>query len=289
MSFTIKTTFSFAGLEQGWSETFYWLADTDNLDLAETLVTPLYQARAALLARDYYLTIGRNSVVLDNAGAKVKRVTDLFEPRIVGNQTWASADPNIALMLVWQTADNKYSKKQYLRGIPAGVASNGKIPALGYSTFNTPFQSWRAKMAAFKAGWLRGVTSTVSPITSFTVDALTARVSFTLNPGFTPWPVAFNKPTLVHVQVPGKSPLDGPLIVVPTDATHCYTPQSHPTPIPGAGQFGDMSIRTPVLSTLAPLNGQGLPGIIHPQRIVTHKTGRPSYASRGRVAPKVRW
>jgi hypothetical protein len=289
MSFLIKTTFSYAGLEQGWSETFYWLSDTDDLDTAETLVTPLAQKRARLLANGYVLTIVRNAVVLDAANAKVTRVTDLAELRIPGVAAWAPAQPNVALMCVWQTGDNKQSKKLYLRGVPAGIGDTGKLPDFNFASFGSNFNQWRSAMIAFKVGWLRGVTTQTTAITSFTVDAVTARVSFVLGTGFNPWPVPFWTQTRVEVSVPGKSPLDGPLIVVPIDQLHCYTPQGHPTPIPSAGQFGKMTLKAPLFTSLAPVGAQGKAGAIHPQRMVTHKTGRPSYASRGRRAGKTVW
>lgn len=289
MPFLIKTTFAFEGLAQGWSETFYWNALTDNLDTAETLVTPLAQKRAKLLANGYTLGVCRNALIKDDVGAVVKRVTDLFEPRLPGVAAWAPAQPNVALMCVWQTGNNRQSKKQYMRGVPAGIGDTGKAPDFTFGQFSANFNAWRQAMITFQAGWLKGIVSASCPITSFTCDPVTARVSFVLNGGFTPWPVPFNNRTRVYIQVPGKSPLDGPLIVVPIDATHCFTPEAHPTSIPAAGQFGSMSIRTPNLITLAPVGAQGAPGVIHPQRMVTHKTGRPIYASRGRSPGKVLW
>lgn len=289
MPFVIKTTFAFAGFEQGWTESFYWQAATDNLDLAETAVTPIAQKRAAILAEGYTLTVIRNTVVTGLLGVTVKRISDIAEPRIKGVVGWKPAQPNEALMCVWQTADNRYSKKQYLRGVPAGITDDGKRANFGFAGYTSAFNAWREALALFSAGWLRSEVTALCPITSFALDPVTARVSFVLNGGFTPWPVPFNTRTRVYVAVPGKSPLDGPLIVVPTDATHCFTPAPHPTSIPAMGQFGTMQLRGPVLVTLAPVVGQGPRGVIHPQRMVTHKTGRPSYASRGRRAAPTLW
>lgn len=289
MPFVIRTTLCFAGLEQGWTESFYWTAPTDDLDAAETLVTPVVQKRAALLAKDYTLTIFRNTIVVGLLGVTQKRLSDIAEPRTRGVQTWSSAQPNEALMCVWQTANNKYQKKQYLRGVPAGITDNGKVANFGLTGWSSAFNAWREGMALFGAGWLRQEVTALAPITSFTCDPVTARVAFILNGGFNPWPLGLNTRQRVYVAVPGRSPLDGPLIVYPTDATHCFTPNPHPTSIPTTGQFGTMSVKGPVLTTLAALTSGGPRGIIHPQRMVTHKTGRPSYASRGRVAGKVVW
>ena len=289
MPYLMKTTFSFAGLEQGWSETFYWNAVSDDLAVAETLVDPLAKKRAKLLASGYTLTVVRNANIANTVGTKLKRVTDLAEPRYAGISTWKPSQPNVALMCVWQTGNNRASKKQYMRGVPAGIGDAGKMPDLAYSTFLSNFNSWREAMIQFGAGWLVGEVARVATILSYTVNPTTAQVTFALSPGLAPWPVAYGVKTRVYVQIPGKSPLDGPLIVVPTSDTSAYTPAAHPAaPLP-TGQIGTMLIREPRLVTLSPSGIQSPPGSIHPQRMVTHKTGRPSYASRGRVAAPVKW
>lgn len=290
MPFTIETLFAFEGQGQGWSEAFYWSSATDDLSQAETLVTPLATARAQLLANTYVLTVGRNAVVRNNAGQPVLRQTDLFEPRLPGVASWAPNAPGVALMALWQTFNNLQSKKQYMRGIPAGIGDSGKAPDFTFGTFRTKWNSWVQAMQNFQAGWQATAVTSSATIIGYTVDDVTAQVTFTLSaPGFATWPVAFGLPTRVYCKLPGKSPLDGPLVVIPVSATACFTPGSHPVaPLP-TGQIGVMQLRTPSLVTLAPGVPQGPPGIIHPQRIVTHKTGRPIYASRGRARTKVKW
>lgn len=291
MPFTIKTTFAFAGIEQGWSEDFYWSAATSNLNAAEALVTPLAQKRAKLLSKDYMLTVVRNAIVTNDTAQRVKRVTDLFEPRLPGVQAWASGPPNLALQVLWQSADNTKSKKQYHRGIPAGLGDVGKQPNVGFGAWLSNFNSWRAAMIAFQAGWLyTGVAvGDQQVINSYAYDEATGIVTFTLAaPGLT-WPLGVGFRQRVYVQLPGRTPLDGPLVVVPANATTAATAEPigvHPFI---AGQLGIMQIRTPNLVTLAPIGGQGDPGQIHPQRIGTHKTGRPSYASRGRAVVRPKW
>lgn len=291
MPFTIKTTFSFAGLEQGWSEDFYWSQATSDLVVAELNVTPLAQKRAKLLSKDYMLTVVRNAIVINDLGVKVKRVTDLFEPRLPGIQTWASSSPNLTLMCVWQNANNNDSKKQYMRGIPAQIGDVGKTPDLSFSGWLTNFDSWRSAMITFASGWLKTVVSpgNTAVVNSYVYDPATGLTTFTLSaPGLT-WPNGFGFKQRVHISLPGKTPLDGNIVVVPSAAVTCVTAEPigvHPF-LPG--QLGFMQIRTPQLVTLAPIGGSGPTGSIHPQRIVTHKTGRPSYASRGRAPERAKW
>jgi hypothetical protein len=291
MPFTIKTTFNFAGYEQGWSEDFYWSQPTTNLDAAESIIRPIAAKRAKLLAIGYILTVVRNAVVVSDTNAKVKRRTDLFEPRLDGSSTWKAAPPNLALLLRWQSADSTMSKLSYLRGVPAGLGDIGKRPNFGFSNYLTFFDSWRAAMTALPAGWL--FTTATGPNTavveSYVLSATTGIVTFTLKaPGLTfPNGVGFKQ--RVYVSLPGKSPLDGPIVVIPASATTCTSADPigvHPFE---AGQLGIMQIRTQALVTLGPVSAQGPSGRIDADRMVTHKTGRPSYASRGRAPARPKW
>lgn len=295
MPFIIKTTFNFAGVEQGWSETFYWSAPDDNLSTAEDLTTPLAQKRAKLLANGYVLTVVRNAVVQNESGAKLKRVTDLYEPRLAGVAAWSPSTPNLAMMCVWQTADNKFSKKLYMRGIPAGIGDLGKTPDFSFGVFGSNFNSWRSAMITFRAGWIATSPTQTAVINSYTVDADTGTVTFALNapgltfvtpPGF-PTPIGVAQP--VYIKLPGKSPLDGKVSVVPASNVTCFTAKAYGVAPFIVGQIGTMQIYSPTLKTLAPLTSQGPQGVIHPQRIITHKTGRPTYASRGKRSGLVRF
>ena len=294
MPVTITTTVAFSGQEQGWSETFSWSAATNNLNTAETLVTPLIQKRAALLASGYTLTVVKNAVVLDNAGQPVTRVTDIFEPRIAGNAGWPPSTPNLCLMCLWQTADNTQSKKQYMRGCPASIGDAGKPPNLATHAFGSFFNAWREAMVQFGAGWIVTSPAQTATIDTYTSVAQTGMVNFVFGAnavggaGFS-WPVAFGRRTRIYVSLPGKNPLDGPLVVVPSDATHAMTAEPIGVAPQVPGQIGVAEIRTGSLVTLQRISPQGPDGIIHPQRVVTHKTGRPTYASVGRRSGRPRW
>lgn len=290
MATIIETLIAFEGQGQGWSESFAWSSVDGNLFNAQAIVTPILQARALLLADGYTLTVARNSQVQAAGGAKILRVTDIMEPRLPGVGTWPPATPNEALMVYWQNPTNTVVKKQYMRGIPAGLGGNGKQPLISYKNWTTNWNSWVGKMLALPAGWFTTAVTQSLVITTYTVDPDTAQVTFTLSvPGGFTWPVPNGVPIAVYVKLPGKNPLDGRLTVIPTSATSCFTPQSHPAaPLP-MGQIGTMQLRAP---TFVPVSGsgQGAPqGQIDPQRIVTHKTGRPLFASRGRAPKKVLW
>lgn len=289
----IKTTFNFNGQAQGWSESFYWTSTDGNLQTAETLVTPLAQKRAACLASGYTLQVFRNEVIQQPVGTKVLRVSDLAEPGFTSPVAYAPATPNMALLLVWQNATNTKSKKQYMRGIPAGLGDLGKVADFGNTLiagFYTAFQAWTSAMQNFQAGWLSSSTSGTAIINSYTVDPVTASVTFTLNAGGSlSFPAQMGTPFRVIVSIPNKSPLDGPLTVIQNGALTVFTPAGHPAPPLPTGQLGIMRQQTSALVTLSPVQTGVQNGGIFPQRIISHKTGRPSYASRGRRAATVRW
>lgn len=290
MPYVIETVFSFAGIEQGWSENFYWQQDTDDLQAAENTMLPIALARSKLLSKDYTLTIVRNGIVRNNAGEKVLRQTDLLEPRFRGVQSWESATPNLALMVSWQNANNTLAKRAYMRGIPAGLGDDGKHPNMSYGNFLSNFNAWRTKIIGLKAGWYATQQSAIAIINTYVLNADTGIVTFTLQaPGLT-FPVANGFQTRVYVKWPGRTPIDGPLLVIPTAATSCFTAKPIGVGPASPGIIGTMTLRTPTLVTVAASGGTGSPtGNIHPLRIITHKTGRPSYASRGRQLATPKW
>ena len=229
MPYVIETLVTFEGQGQGWSETFYWNSTDGNLASAETLVTPLIQKRSRLLANTYVLTVVRNSVVIDNAGAKVLRQTDLIEPRLPGVASWPPSTPNLALLCVWQTADNKLSKKQYMRGIPAGIGDMGKAYDPNYASFGTSFAAWVSAMQSFGAGWL--ATSVAKSRNDYRVRSGRRDRTGHVHVGgsrYRPVAGAVRLAERDLRELPGKSPLDGALVVIPVSATSCFTPGSHP-------------------------------------------------------------
>jgi len=153
MPYVIRSTFAFEGLGQGFSESFYWQKSNANLNEAETTITEIAKKRAKLLAAPYTLTVCRNSVVQEIGVGAVLRKSDIFEPRLPGVAAWtAAAQPNEALMCLWQTSDNGYSKKQYMRGVPSGLTDDGKKPVITYASWLSSFNAWREALVTLGAG-----------------------------------------------------------------------------------------------------------------------------------------
>lgn len=291
MPFVIKTTMNFSGQEQGWSETFYWNQSSQNLKQAEATILPIAQKRAKCLAAGYTLTVFRNAAVLSDTNAKLKRVTDIAEPRLPGLDKYDPGTPNLALLLSWQNPDQTQKKPMYMRGIPSGLGSVGKAPNLGYKDWYGNFQAWRSAMISLSAGWL--ITAATGPntavIESYTVNAETGIVTFTLKTPGIAFPGGQGFKQRVYISLPGKTPLDGYHVIIPGTGLFCTTAEPIGVGPFEPGQYGIMQLRTSSLVTLATIGDQANTGVIDPQRVVTHKTGRPSYASRGRAPVKPRW
>jgi hypothetical protein len=293
MPYTVRVTFAFNGQAQGWEESFAIQSPDGNLSAVAPLMLQLAQKRAKLLASTYELQVIRCSVVLDNAGSKVLRQSTLAEPHLKGVQAWAPATPNMCLLVEWSNASDTATKKQYMRGIPAGLGDEGKIPDFGSSTaaaWQSNWNAWTSAMVAYPCGWIGTTQTAKAVINAYEVDPDTAQVTFTLAGSGIPALLTLQGyPQRVYIKLPGKNPLDGPQTVIGVSATSCFTPHANPAPPLPSGQLGIMTTRGPGFISLAPVTQGGPSGSIDPQRIISRKTGRPIYASRGRASARVRW
>jgi hypothetical protein len=286
---TIKTVQYFAGYEQGWQESFIWSQQVEDLNVAEQTIIPLVVKRAKLLAKGYTLVAVKNQIVRNAANAKVLRVADVAEPRLDGNVNWPAAAPNYTLMLQLSTANNLKRAKHYLGGIPAAIGDLGKKPNLNALSFLSQFNAWRIQWQLLNPGWFTSSTAQTAIITNYAQDAATGVVTFTLEtPGFT-WPVGIGKRYTVHVSMPGVNAVDGNVLVVVKNSTSCYTTKPFAVPPFPTGQVGVMTINQLAPVYLGDGGGQQNLGFIDPQRITTHKRGRPTYASRGRSKGRQGW
>lgn len=286
MAATIRWTLCFEGQGQGWAESYYFQQSNNDLTLAVATVSDLTTKRAALLADTYVLTTSRLSVIENPTGVKIKRQSRLLEPRINGVASWKPAEPNVAVLCRWETGNSLYNKAMYMRGVPAGIVDEGKRVNITFGGWLSRFNAWRSAMIAANMGWMQLQESGSALITGYTTDADTGIVSFTLGGAGLTWPVPFGVQTPVYISLPGKNPMDGRMMVIPSTATACITAKPFGVqPFIGIGRM--------VQKTVAFISAGSVPGPtagqIHPQRMVTHKTGRPTYASRGRRSAPSHW
>lgn len=284
----IKWTNTFSGNSQGWSETFYYNATTDDLDVALALVTPIASKRALLLATGYTLNDIRVGVYLSVDGTYKKRQVRLSEVGLSGIPTWPAAAPQYTCMCQFFNYNNTALKKLYMRGIPAGLGDLGRVPdQANVPGWKTNWNQWTAAMIALPAGWLGSTLSLQNAIINYVADAVTGIVTITCA-GAVTWPLGLNVPQTVYIKLPNKSPLDGNVVVIPSSATECKT--AKPYGVAPFSLVGNLYTRVKGIVTVGSVTGpQGKTGSIFPQRIISHKVGKPSYASRGRARATTRW
>lgn len=288
MAYTYRVTWFFSGFEQGWTEGFALQRDAFNLSAISNLCADAYVKRSRLLANGYQLVGQRVALVLDNAGAPVRRVSDLSESRQSGVAAWPAATPNLALLAEWQTSDAGRTKAQYLRGIPVGIMNDGKTYNPTYASWLTNWNAWTSAMQTLRAGWLGTVPSLTWTLTNWATNATTGITTFTVPADDPLWPTQTGFPFRATIRIPGSSALDGVHVVVPATDTTVYTARPLPAAPHVVGAVGTMVYRTPAFYSLNPPDAITL-GTINPKRIISRDTGRPTIAGRGRRSAIVRF
>ena len=289
MPYIIKTSFFFAGIEQGWQEVFWWQQDSSDLTLASAAIIDVVNTRAALLSKSYVLTEARNAVIQNPGGGKMRRVSDLLEPRKSGVASWEDGEPNLALLTEWQTPSTEKSKLMYLGGIPSALGANGKTPTGLPATWNTRFQSWVTAHQQLGSGWMTSHTAQRATVTDWVLNPTTGQVTLTLGGGGINWPVSQGQAIRVDLSIPGRSPLDGSQVVVVNSNTSVYTANPVGVAPHQTTQVGEIRLKGFDFVSVKPTPPEQRFGVINGRRICTHKRGRPTYASRGRVTGRPRW
>lgn len=289
MAYICKTTMCFSGLQQGWSETFYWPQDNTDLTIAAGAIAAVSEKRAGLLSKSYTLEVVRNAFVLQEPNTKLRRVSDVIRTKYAGVQAWADAGPNSCLNVEWQTPSTDKQKIMYLGGIPSGLIADGTKVTSGPATWGSRFQGWTAALQALGAGWLTVSSSTDAVVNDWVMNPNTGQVTFTLaNPGLA-WPVGVGRQIRVAINLPSKNPLDGQKVVVVQSATSCYTVDPVGVQPHQAGQVGTMKIQAFAFVSVKPVPPETRVGLITAVVVGTHKRGRPTYAKRGRAPAKPQW
>ena len=282
-----KHTLIFEGNGHGWTETLYFFANTNDLNVAGANVAGLADKRAPLLGKEAQIKGERLALILNNVGAHVTRkttVTKYFKP---GNQNEPTEDSGTSLQVQFVTGDQGSKKLMFMGGVWRNIFPNGDSFNPAYGTWASAFNQWADFVKTQKLGWLGRVVDQQADITGYTFDPETGLTSYVLGgAGITP--PNFTDPVRVGVEFPTtRSALDGIQLVVFDDATHCKTAKFKPSrPFLIKGKM-----KTYTYGLLhAGSGGTGQPtGTITGQNPVDRKRGRPLFVSRGRLANRVVW
>ncbi len=287
-----RHTLIFEGLGHGATESLYYtIPSPSSVNAAFTLLSILKNKRAALLGAEWQIKGERIEQVVDDTGAKTKRIGSVAKFFLPGVQAQPAAESNVSLQVQFSDSTFAHNKLLFMCGPPRSLFPNGNAFDPNQSsqpgTWWSAFQSWRTLLISLGASWYSAPTVQTAFISDYVFSNTSGRTTYTLTaPGIT-WP-ATNVPSRVSVEFPlSRSPLDGVQLVIPISATSCYT--AGPRPAAAWTVQGTMKLKGAQLISLATPNLSGQLGTITPENPMTRKRGRPLLVSRGRASVQVRW
>lgn len=279
-------TMIFEGFGKGASEMFTIETADDSFQVAFAQVSGVREARAALLAKGWYIKGDKITMKLNTALVKQKNRAFPRDTFLPGNQAQVSISLDTALKAVWATADFGHRKLTYMCGgwEATNPEQNAFVPT---DTWTTKFNSYVAKLKLAKAGWMSNLSPEATVITGYTFDAIKGKTTYTLaDPIFAgPFPM---KPVKVAVDFPlYRSALDGVQLVTPLTATTART--TKPRPAMPFQEEGKMRLFVYSFINLATSAADNPSGSVTITKVTRRQRGRPLLESPGRAAVRVLW
>lgn len=289
-------TWFFEFLGQGASESYYYV--NPNLNIQQNLVAQqgLVNKRAKLLANDGHMIGMRIAEYTDAAGLRARRKSMIQKFRIPGTQT-SGGNPNlgedspVSLQVTMIHSPTSRKKLVYMCYPWAGAVPGNNAPNFAFGGWQGFFDQWALEMIANGMGWVGQEPIGPFPITGYTVDPLTGRVTLTVGPGpiGAAVPAAPNwvngRVTPVTIDWPGKRlPMEGRMNIIPGGPTTAITVEQFGLR-PFDGIPGKLFLEEP---GFFPLNTQPA-GLVIPQGPVGRQRGKNSLATRGRAPRVIRW
>jgi len=281
MASLFKVTLVFEAASRGWTESYIYSSSGDAHGPVEGPTVRLCKARALLLGDGGFIKAYRISKEGTGPDAllRYKRFeSPAFDVPLANGQLRAGprAQPNVALLV--KCADSTESKRKniFLRGIPDHIEVEGGqfVDNIAYKNF---FAAFRRELINEPWGWL-GVTTKFGPVDLLNYEStVNGIITFTLQANLFE-AGTFGKRIIARFKgVNGKSQLNGPQIVKPTDA------QSGKLVLPlsllaykNGGQVSYSNYAHQKIETVEIL------------KVVTRKAGAPLLESRGRARAKPR-
>lgn len=205
----------------GWSEIHYAQAGSENPNLGTALgnfVSGLVQLRRALLAQDQAIVGTRVSY---RAAGAIRSLPN--RQAFAGNPDWKSLPSATSLALLMQNANGSAKKIIHMRGLPTVINDDGEY---------IEDAEFKSRLDAFVAGLTNGfgwptkdpASSSDGNVTTYTVDDVTTKVTFTLQPINGVLPAAGTRIFVRFSRLNnGRSALNRELLCEVVDATHVKT------------------------------------------------------------------
>lgn len=276
-----KITLAMTRDSQGWTESYY-LNVVDTLRpqaVHDTWVTPLLGLRQQMMGTGSFIDYSRVSTV------GVPFSAQAFTENLPGSYGVSATTPDVALLVRSLPAVGGPPKNLYLRGNPYTIITAGIFspPALWTKFFGQYTNQLLTGQGGAVWGWMGTVEATKvkCPLTGYTQNAgFQVLLTFGPTPAQTQLFTGVPINSKVQVRLSGintKSELNGVQVVTVTGPSTCTTvgqfgviPWTH-------GGFGLYEVKSFVTY-----------GNINPEKIVSHKTGRPLFLARGRAPARAR-
>jgi len=280
-----RVTTSFAGRKQGWSESIVYpaLPTTTPGAFHAAVGLPIAQKRVELLGREYTLDAVRVAKIRNDAGAALKRNVLLFTVDLkpaLQNAANGAEQPNACAVVQAVDAAGSRKKNMFLGGIPDEIAvDGGEFFGAGAGGWISRFNAWTALVVAAQGGWLEDIVN-LGPVnmTGYVINAnKTLQFSFEA-PLFQVGEIGEVR-TIRVKGVNNGSVVNGTQEVIVGTETTCTTVKALAVfPYSFGGAATSYVRPKPFISAVA----------WAVDVIRTRKRGRPSYATRGRVAARQR-
>ena len=285
MAITFRCTSLFSGREQGWSEPYVYQTQdgTTPEQFFNGVIRNIAQKRAAMLGAQYTLDAVRIALIRNNAGQPVKRNVRLFQAGYVPNPATpdnGGEQPNACVLMEFSDQLGTRKMPKFVGGPPDSIFKDGGVfDGAGEGGWVGRFTSWNQANLNANAGWLEDLVS-VGPLNlvGYIVNA-NKTVTFTIDGDMF---VISQVGDIVFVRVSGVnngSVLNGALTVRVTTQATCTTVKPIAVfPYSSGGLITSYVDPKPFIAAFNTV-------IV---REGTHKRGRPSNATRGRLKARAR-
>lgn len=292
----LKMTWFFEFLGQGASESYYYV--NSNLNIQQNLEAQqgLALKRAKLLAAEGTLIGMRIAEYTDGAGVRVRRKSLIQKLRLTGTQTSGGSaligeDSPMSLQVTMVHSATGRKKLCYMSYPWAGVVPGNNTFVPSFGGWQAFFEQWANAMIAGGMGWVGQTPIGPFPISNYTVDALTGRVTLTVGAGPIGAPVPAapgwinGAVTPVTIDWPGKRlPLEGRVNIIPGGPATAITVDPYGLRAYD-GVPGKLFLEEPGFFTL---NTEPA-GLVIANGPVGRQRGKNSLATRGRAPRVIRW
>lgn len=277
MAKILKGTIVYTGPGRGWTESYYQNRVDNNLVLASNQLREVCNSRVKLLGDGYRIQGWRVSFITNDAGERIRGGSYPIQEEIFPPGNNPDGDfSDTSILIEWKNLDATRLKNTYMRGVwdVEVIGEGAKAKGALYLQY---FNDFKAKILQYQYGWYGRVPNTaqvgVLGYLSSATDVVTITMKANIFDAGT-----IGKPVLVNFTgINTKSRINGQQVVIPTSTTACELKK----PL-AVGPYVNGGFARVLGYEFVPISEGNM------ARVVSRKTGRPLFASRGRAPARPR-